>query len=173
MYAINESALQRKILKRKNKAIYITNISELLMILVNGGAGCFIFILNAMRESSSIALYVMAGWMFLIGTYMLFSRIKRLQTDKQYDRSILGDINYAVFIATNQVRISQLGRWNAVPISILSAVALWQNEKSIWIISLTVLFFVLVYVASGREHNFYVAQKKELETLKKNLTHQD
>ena len=170
MYAINESSLQKKILKRKNKAIHITNVSELLMILVNGGVGCFIFVLNFTREPSSVALYGMSVWLFLISSYMLISRIRRLQSSKKYDRSILGDINHAVSIASYQVRISQLGRWNAVPVAILSAVALWQNEKSIWIIVLAVLFFLLIYLASGWEYNYYARQKRELEVLKKSLT---
>ena len=46
LYAINEQALHNRILSKKKQAYHITNVSELLMIIVNMGAGYFVFQMN-------------------------------------------------------------------------------------------------------------------------------
>ncbi|HTE33337.1 MAG TPA: hypothetical protein VK666_23310, partial [Chryseolinea sp.] len=42
LFAINERALHNRILSKMRKARHITNTSELLLIIVSLGVGCFI-----------------------------------------------------------------------------------------------------------------------------------
>jgi hypothetical protein len=167
MYAINEQALHNRILAKKNKAVRITDISELLLLVTNLGAGFTVLLLNMTDKTPSISLFIMAGWMLLSGLYTLANRLKRLAGSRQFNRSVLGDLGYAVSVAVYQVRLSQINRWNVLPIAIFSVLAMWENAKPIWISALLIVFFLLTYFASRWEHGLYVARKNELESLQK------
>ena len=81
-----------------------------------------------------------------------------------------GDLNYAISVATYQVRLSLLGRWSILPIGVFTLLGLWQSGKSVWIVSFALLtFFVLANYAAGWEHGIYKNRKRELEILKEKL----
>lgn len=169
MYALNEDALHRRIDTKKNQASHITNISELLGIIANACSGIFIVGMNLYNRSQNIFLYAMAAWMLGTSFYFLVSRIRRKKTGNQFDRSLRGDLAYAISMSTYQVRISLLMRWNILPIAILILLGMWDGGKSIMLAAVLLLFFVLVYFASGWEHNIYKSRKRELETLQSRL----
>jgi hypothetical protein len=173
IYGINEKALHNRILSKKNRAYHITNTTELLSIIVNIGAGCFVLGVNLYKQSGNVFLYLMSAWMFATGLYSLVSRIRRLKKDHQFDRSMRGDLAHAIAIATYQVRFSQLMRWNILPIGILILLGLWEGEKSIWLAAGILVFFVLVNYAAGWEHNIYKSRKHELEILKNKLENEE
>ncbi|MDJ1466840.1 hypothetical protein QNI19_24795 [Cytophagaceae bacterium DM2B3-1] len=165
LYTIDEQALHERIQQKKQQAFHITQISELLLIIVNLGCGCFIASIN----KSSISLYLLAAWMLVSGLYILISRIRRIHGNKRFDRSIQGDMEHALSVATYQVHISLLGRWNIVPIGILVLFSLFENGKPIWIAVVLFIFLALVHYTTGWEHNLYKTRKRELETLQNQL----
>jgi hypothetical protein len=169
LYAINEQALHNRILSKKKSANHVTNVSELLLIIVNGFSGIFIFILGWTKPGGNVFLYLMASWMLLTMLYMTLSRIRRQREGKKFDRTLVGDLNHALATATYQVRISQLMRWNNLPILILLLSSIWENEKGVWVIAFVFFFFSLGYYLSGKELNVYKTRKNELELLSKKL----
>ena len=169
LYAINEKAMYNLILSKKKQAHHITNISELLLIFVNLGAGIMILALNLFRQSVNISLYVLSAWMLVTALYTLVRRIQRIKGDQQFDRSISGDLSHAISMASYQIHISQIMRWNIVPIAALTLLGLWEGGKPIWIVVIVLLFFVLTFYAGGWEHNIYKRKKRELEILQKKL----
>ena len=169
LYAINEKAMYNLILSKKKQAHHITNISELLLIFVNLGAGIMILALNLFRQSVNISLYVLSAWMLVTALYTLVRRIQRIKGDQQFDRSISGDLSHAISMASYQVHISQIMRWNIVPIAALTLLGLWEGGKPIWIVVIVLLFFALTIYAGGWEHNIYKRKKRELEILQKKL----
>jgi len=173
LYAINEEALHRRILAKKKKARHITNISELLLIIVNLGAGILILGINFSEPTGNIFMYLMAAWMFGTSLYLTVSRIRRISGDGRFDRSMHGDLRHAISVATYQIRLSQLMRWNTLPIATLCLLGLWQSGKPIWVVGLIVLFFALSYYVGGWEHNIYKARKGELEIIQKKLESED
>ena len=172
MYAMNEQALYNRVLAKKKKATRTTDISELILIVANLGAGVTIILLNMTDKTPSISLYGMAAWMLFSGLYTLTNRLKRLSTVGQYDRSVLGDLQHALSVATYQVRLSQINRWNVLPIAILCVAAMWESGKPFWVSGLLIAFFLLTHFASRWEHGIYVSRKKELESLLKKLSGQ-
>ena len=72
-------------------------------------------------------------------------------------------------MASYQVRISQIMRWNILPIAGFTLLGLWEGGKPIWIAVIVLLFFALTYYAGGWEHNIYKRKKRELEILQKKL----
>lgn len=169
LYAINEQALHNRILSKKKQAHHITNVSELMMIIVNMAAGYFVLQINLSRNSGNIFMFFLAAWMLGVSWYLLFNRIQRLKKDKQFDRSMRGDLNYAISVATYQVRLSLLGRWSILPIGLFTLLGLWENGKSVWIIIAILIFFVLTNYGARWEHGIYKTRKRELEILKGRL----
>jgi len=169
LYAINEKALHNRIQSKRKQAYHITNFSELLLIVVNLGAGSFVLGVGLYRQHGNIFMYVLAAWMFASALYALVSRIRRIKGDHRFGRSMHGDLDHAIFMATYQVRLSRVMRWNILPIGGLSLLSLWENGKSFWIIGAILIFFALAYFAGGWEHGIYKAKKRELEILKKKL----
>ena len=110
-------------------------------------------------------MYFLSAWMFSIAFYLLVSRIRRIKGDNRFHRSMHGDLHHAISVATYQVRLSQLMRWNILPIGILILLGIWEGEKSLWVAVGILVLFVLANYAAGWEHNIYKARKRELEIL--------
>ena len=157
------------ILSRKKQAHHITNISELLIIFVNIVSGIFVLGMNFFKQSGNLSLYILSAWMFGSALFMLVNRIRRIKGNNQFDRSMSDDLSYAVSLATYQVRISQIMRWNILPIGVFTLLGLWEGGKPIWIAIIVLLFFALTYYAGGWEHTIYKRKKRELEILQKKL----
>jgi len=169
LYAINEKAMYNYILSKKKQAHHITNISELLIIFTNGCAGIFVFGVNYFKQGGNIYMYLLSAWMFGSALFMVVNRIRRIKGNNRFDRSMSGDLNYAISVATYQVRISQIMLWNILPIGALTLLGLWEGGKPIWLSACVLLFFALTYYAGGWEHNIYKRKKRELEVLQNKL----
>ncbi len=172
LYAINEKALHDRILSKKRQAHHITNISELLSIIVNIVAGCFILAMNFPKQSGSLFMYILSAWMFVCAMYLLVGRIRRIKGNDQFDRSLRGDLHHAISMASYQVRLSQLMRWNILPIGTLSLLAVLEGGKSVWIAVGILIFFAIAYYVGGWEHSIYKNKKRELEILQKKLANE-
>lgn len=176
LYTIDENALHNRILLKKKQAHHIANTSELLLIIVNGGAGFLILGINGFKPVTDIFkpgrdlfMYLLAAWMFGSALYLLISRIRRIKRNDRFEQSIRGDLNQAISTATYQVRLSLLMRWNILPIGILTLLGVWGSGKSIWIAGGTLVFFALAYYAGAFEHRIYKARKRELQLFQKSL----
>jgi hypothetical protein len=173
LYTLSEKALHKRIEAKKNQARHITNFSELLWIIVNLVAGCFIAGVNFFRLRESLFMYCLAAWMLGTAVYMLASRVRRIRATGRFDRSIRGDLSHALSVATYQVRISQVGRWNILPMGILVIIGVWDSGKSVWWLGGLVIFFGLANYFSRWEHGIYEKRKRELETLQTKLESED
>jgi hypothetical protein len=165
IYGINEKALHNRIVAKKNKGYHITNASELLTIIVNFGAGGFILAVSLYKGSANIYLYLLAAWMFVTALFVLIKRAQRIKGERTFDRSVLGDLRHAIAVATYQVRLSFLLRWNIVPIGILIILSIWDGGRSMWLAICVVIFLFIANYFAGWEHSFYKSRKRELETL--------
>jgi len=173
LYSINEKALHNRILSKKSQAHHITNISELLAIIVYACTGCIILGMYFFKQSGNISMYLLSAWMLGSALYSLVSRIRRRNQDHRFDRSMRGDLDHAVSVATYQVRLSQLMRWNILPIGLFTLLGVWNDGKSIWIVVSILIFFLLTSYASGWEHRIYKSRKRELEILQNKLENED
>ena len=169
LYAINEKAMYNHILSKKKQAHHITNISELLIIFVNLASGSFILAVNYFKQSGNISMYLLSALMFGSALFMVVNRIRRIRGNNRFDRSMSGDLDHAISVATYQVRISQIMRWSIIPIGVLTILGLWEGGKPLWIAIIVLIFFALTYYAGGWEHNIYKRKKRELELLQSKL----
>jgi hypothetical protein len=169
LYAVNEEALYKRVTTKKNQALRTADVSEWLLIIVNLISGVFILATDFQMASTTFVLHVMAIWMLITALYLVVSRIQRIRNSNRFDRSLRGDLTYAIWVATYQVRLSQLMRWNIFPIAVLILLGIWDSGKSIGVSLITLILFAFAYYLSGWEHGFYQTRKDELETLKSKL----
>ncbi|MEZ0542462.1 hypothetical protein [Fibrella arboris] len=169
LWAINENALRNHVQAKTRQAFHITRISEGLSIIVNASVGSFVLAVNLAKSPANLAMYLLAVWMFATALYVLVSRIRRLNGEKTFDRTMLGELTHAISMATYQVRLSRLLRWNMLPIVALTLLGVWEGGKSGWLLLGLIAFFAVAFVASGWEHGIYAAKKRELEALRGKL----
>ena len=172
MYTLNESLLYHQVIDRQRRVKHFMRVSELLLILVYLGSAIFI-LGSTLGTSNNISLLILSVWLFISGSWILYQRYRRLRGDDNFDRSLQGEVMYALSIANYQVRLAHLGRWNAIPTGALTLLALWESGKSTWWLMAIILLFVLSYVASGWETSIYVDRRDELESLKKKIEEGD
>lgn len=168
-YVLNEEALTKQIAAKKKQTLRIANVTEWLLIIVNLASGGFILATDFPGENTTLIMHLMAVWMLGTASYIIANRIKRIRNDIQFNRSMRGDIAYAIFVAAYQVRLSQLMRLNVIPIGTLLILGIWLSGKSIWIAAGSVVFFALASLLGGWENGIYKARKRELEILQQQL----
>ena len=173
LYAFDESALHNTIISKMKQGKHISNASELITIIVNVGAGIFIAMINLFKTSSNISMYLLALWMIGISLYALISRIKRIRNNRRFDRSMQGDLDNALDVATYQVRFSRLMRWNILPVAVFTILGMLESGKSLWLALGISLFLLLANYFAGWEHSIYKNRKKSLEILKAKLESED
>lgn len=160
LYVINEEAMRKSITIKKDHALQRANISELISIVVNIAVGLFLI---------KTGLYVLAVWMIIVGLLCLLGRVRRLNGDKQFDRSMLGDLDYAVSVATYQVRFSGLMRWNIIPVGLMILWGAWGKENVTVAFIVVIVFTSLAFFGSRLEHNYYKSRLHDVVQLRKNL----
>lgn len=164
LYAINEQALHNRIVAKKYQVIHIVRISEWILIVTNTASGIFTFWINNTGRQG-IFVYLMAAWMLVSALYVLISCIRRVTTQPRFDRSLLGDLQYALATAGYQVRLSAVMRWNILPIGVWVVLVFWEAHKPWWIGLGAACFILLVFYATRWEHAIYQSKKRELQTL--------
>jgi hypothetical protein len=170
LYAIDEKALHKRILLKKKQAAHITNVSELLLIIVYAGGGIFVLGMNIFKPNPNISMYLLAAWMLGITLYVLGSRIRRIRRNKnRFQRSMHGDLDHAIAVAAYQIRLSQFMIWNMLPMGVLILLGIWEGRKSIWVAGGMLIFFALALYAGSFEQRIYKNRKRDLQIFKKNL----
>jgi hypothetical protein len=163
LFMLDEAALHQRILTKNKKTQRVARFTELLLIFVNAAAGCFIF---AMRKGSAeILLVVLASWMWLTALYMVFSHLRRLRSERRFDRTLLGSLQHALATATYQVRISALVLWNNLLVLLYCVFMILQTGKSLWYAVGLGIFFLIAWRAASWEQRLYKNRRRELEQL--------
>lgn len=177
MYTINEEALRYKVTSAKNSATHVLKRSEQVVMYASFGTSLFILFTNIIIKSTVISLYALALWAFAGGVYGLINSIRKKIGARQFDRSIKGELDHAIFITNYQVRLSYVMRLNIIPTGILITLTFLERGQLsgftsglIILIIVSLAIFVLSFFGSRWEHNIYSTRKKNLEELKKKLT---
>lgn len=173
LYVINEQALHNRIVAQKHQVIHIAVVTEWILIIANGISGAFVLQQNYTGRRSLVFAYLLALWLLGTAIYVLANRIRRMREQKQFNRSLSGDLQHALTTAVYQVRISHIMRWNVLPIGLLVLLSTWEGGQSVWFLVAVALFFVLVFIASGWEQGIYRNKMKELQALQSKLQEED
>jgi hypothetical protein len=166
LFDMNNTLLHEHVMDRQRTTTHITQVSELLLIIVNLASATFIFIVTR-AHGNNIYLLILSVWLAMSGAWVLYQRVRRLRGERNFDRSLHDEMNHTLSIATYQVRLARLGRLNALPTGVLTLLSLWEAGHMGWSFAVIPFFLIAAYVVAGWETNIYVRRKKELELLKK------
>ena len=171
LYAINESALQRRIQAKKEGTKRTTDRVELLLIASNLISGGWVIISQLMKITPKVPALTMGGIMLAIGIYLIVLRLNRIKRDQQTDMSMLGDLDNALENIGYRIKLSQSMIWYCILIAAFSIFSVWNSDKSAMTLFLVVCFFIIGLVLSRWEHKrFHIGKRRQLMALKEKLT---
>lgn len=170
LYAINESALHRRIQAKKRGAKRTTTITEVVLIVANLFSGLIVIVSHLLKNSQNLPMFTMGAIMLIIGMYIGFLRYRRIKRDQQTDVSMLGDLNNAIENVNYRVRLSQSMMWYCLLIIGFTMYSLIDSDRSLLATILIGSFFAIGFMLSRLEHKyFHVGKKKQLLALREKL----
>lgn len=173
IYSIDEQALHNRIRAKQRQAYHTAHISEWLSIGAFVAAGGAILTMNIVRSGGSIYMKLLSIWLLIAAVYLFIGRTRRIKGQGQFERTMRGDLEYAISLATYQVRLSGMLRWNLPVVGIFILLSFWQSGQSLWAIIGFAVFLTLAHFAAGWEHGIYKSRKRELEVLKAKLDEEE
>jgi surface polysaccharide O-acyltransferase-like enzyme len=171
MYAINETALHRRIHQHKNKTGWLAHINEIGMMFIATVTGGFLLI-DAIRDQESAYSYVGGLAFLVIGVFVFFSRRTRKRNENRFDQSMLAELDQAIKNAGYLVTFARtFVWWFLLPAAIFSFPNLALNNAS-WEKYLLILgAFLLSYlVVTWELRRVHLPRKRKLESLRDKLT---
>jgi hypothetical protein len=173
LYVIDEKALHLCIQSELGGERRLAGGREWSTILFYLGAvGLMLFFgrLNHVKPGANIFAYLLAAWMFGTVVYIVVSRTRRLKAGRRFDRSIRGDLNYAIWLAGYQMRLGLVIGFNFVPLGSFAILFGWEIGRlfmacaGVILVSGTLTFFI-------ERKGFRASQKRKqaLQVLKGKL----
>lgn len=170
LFAINQEALNRKI-QHKSKAVSrALDFVDVMMIVVNLVGG-MVLIIDTVQENGRPFEYIVAVVYLAFFVYALYRRFARQQDVKEFDKTILGELNKAIWESDYLIKqSSSMVFWYLVPIVIAANVTVLLGYNSIWVSVLTLVILPLTYFGGRWEvRKCHLPKKRELEALREIL----
>lgn len=169
LYVLDEKALHKRIQSRMSTIRHFTSVSELLLILINLGAGAFLIQHNPTQGRTNIFLYLEAVWMFGIVAYIVVHHFRRIKAGRQFDRSIQGDLDHTISIANYQMRLSQIVRWNFLPMGVIMLFSGWESGKLLKVGAIILVSYTLAFYVVSKSLQAEKRRKRKLQILREKL----
>ncbi len=150
LYVLDEKALHNRIQSKMSTIRHFTSVSEWLLILINLGAGAVLIERNPTKQGANIFLYLEAAWMFGIVVYIVVHHFRRVKAGRQFDRSIQGDLDHAISIASYQMRLSQIIRWNFLPMGVIMIFSGWEAGKLLKVSLVILISYSLAFYVTSK-----------------------
>lgn len=170
MYAINEEALHRRIRSHRSHSQWASNITEITLIAVAIVTSGFLVIKNL--GGDNFFAYPPAIILLLTGVYVYIGRVRRQRAQRQFDRTMLGDLDQAIANVSFEIRRAKTFIWwYILPLAIPLAVNMYMNQAALWkwvfVIAGLILSYFVVQFGLNRHQ---VPRKRSLESLREKLT---
>lgn len=169
LYAINEKALHRRIKAKKNKASIVSNINEITLMAIAILTAIPLFIKNVGVDN--IYAYPPVIILLLTGVYVWIGRQKRMKKEKQFDQTIIGDLDQAIANVSFEVnRAKTFIFWYLLPLSFPVFLNMYMNEASFLKWAIVIGGFILSYIVvrAGLTYS-QIPNKRRLEALREKL----
>ena len=170
MYVINEEALHRRIRSKKHKASFSSNLTEWGLVLIAVVTSIYLFMKHA--GSGDFFAILPGVALLLTAVYVVLSRFRRKRYERQFDQTMLGDLDHAISNVDFEVRRSRTFIWwYIIPIAIPVFLNMYLKDVSLWKWALIIGCFVLSYlVVQFGLNRAQLPRKRSLQALRKKLT---
>ena len=169
LYVIDEHALHHSIQSKMSGVRHLANSTEWSLMLVNLGAGGVLLALNPFKPGANLFMYLESAWMFATVAYVVVSRVRRLKAGRRFDRSIHGDLDQAISLASYQVRLSRVIRLNLLPVGVIMIFSGWEAGKLLKVGLVILVSYALAFYVGTAEQRVNKRRKRELQILKGKL----
>lgn len=164
LYAINEEALHNRIRSKRKGANRLNNINDFGLITV---AVVTAVILTIIRDGV-ITDYLISGVLLLIAGYVYISRIRRINKDQQFDRSMLGELNHAIANIDFEIhRARNFIWWFLIPIAIpITINFMYTGANYLQWLTVAVAYMLAISVTQWEMKKRLTPKRRHLETLR-------
>jgi len=169
LYAIDEKALHNRIRSKMTGVLRVTNVSEWLLMMINLGAGSLLLLLNPFKPGANTFMYVETAWMFATVLFVVTSRIRRIKANRRFDRSIHGDLDHAISLASYRVWLSRIILWNLLPMGAIMIFSGWEAGKFFKVSVVILVSYTLAFYVGSKGLRSDKRRRHELEVLKEKL----
>jgi hypothetical protein len=169
LYVIDEQALHNRIKSKMNGILRIASMSELSTMIFYLVACGILITLNNLPPNANIFMYIEAAWMFGIVVYIMIGRIRRIRASRQFDRTILGDLDHAIALSVYKMRLSRIILWNLVPMGAIMIFSGWEAGKLLKASAVILVSYALAFYVGTKERRMNKRMKRELQLLKDKL----
>jgi hypothetical protein len=169
LYTIDEKSLRNRIQRKKNSVL--VSVSEWILIIGYLGAVTVLVCVNLFAKKANIFLYVEGAWMFAIVVFLVATHIRRIKAGRRFDRSVNGDLDHGIHLISYQMRISQITRWNLLPMGAILILSFsgWEARKLFEISAAILVGYALTFYASEKSYRANKRRKRGLQVLKQKL----
>lgn len=172
-YAIDETALYRRIKAKAAKAARLVNINEIGLTIISLVTGV-ILITDAISDQESWWDYGTGGLFFLVAAFLIIRRQRRLRALPRFDRTLLGELEHALSGAEELIRVNRGFVWFLLPIAVVTLTGMVWRAAPVWGILLTAGLFVLSWWLVRWELRCRLLPRRtELLSLKDLLTEEE
>jgi hypothetical protein len=170
LYTLDEKALHNRIQSKMNAIRHFTSVSEWMLILINLGAGAFLLAHNHLfTAGANIFLGLEAVWMFAIVLYVVVHHLRRIKAGRRFDRSLHGDLDHAISIAGYQMLLSQIVRWNFLPMGAIMIFSGWEGGQLLKVSVLILVSYTVAFYVTSKGYQANKRRKRALQVLKEKL----
>ena len=173
LYVIDEKALHNRIRSHMRGERRLAGRREWSTILFYLGAvGLMLGVdyFHPFQRGANMFVYLLAAWMFTTVVYMAVSRTRRIRAGRRFDRSIRGDLDYAISLAAYQMRLSLVIGCNFLPLGAITILFAWEIG-GLFLASVSVISLsgILTYFIERKGYRASKRRKHALQKLKGKL----
>lgn len=169
-FVVDEAKVLESVTRKKDKAKSRLNRMEIFLSSVYLVVGSSMEVILILDQDSNIFLHMAQLLLIAFGIYILFRRMRRLKEAQVFERSIKGELDYAIYFANYQVSLSILGAVSAFPIFLMIWMgALYENKSLNYLIGIGI-FFILAIIGAYWEHkSIHLGHRNRLIRLRESL----
>lgn len=173
LYAIDEDALRRRIHAKSRKASFTSNMNEIALMAIS--IITFVFVVIKNLGNGNLYAYPPVIILLLTSVYVYIGRIKRKNKERQFDRTMLGELDHALYNSEYEIRRARtFPLWYILPVSIPAMLNMYMNDASVykWIFVLFafVLSYFVVWLGLTKMQE---PRKRKLEKLREKMLQDD
>lgn len=169
LYAINEAALRRGIRAKRNRASWSSNFTEISLVAIALLTSGYALMRNV--GENNIYGYLPPIVLLLTGLYVLLGRNRRKKMARQYDQSMLGDLDQAIANVKFEItRAKTFVWWYILPIAMAVALNMVMNRVSVgkWLMISGAFLLSFLVVRWGLTYK-QLPKQRRLEALRDKL----
>jgi hypothetical protein len=169
LYVIDEKALHSRIQSKMKSALLYTNITEWGSIISNLFSAGVLIAIYSLRHGANVLVYIEAAWMIATVVFVAAHRARRISSGHRFDRSIHGDLDHAISIATFQVHLVRILSLNILPLGAIAFLIAWGSGQLLKACIFVLLACPPSFYVGIKGNRKYVRRKRALQVLKEKL----